>query len=342
MMRRETLGRGGGAGTVRVIYIDVLFTVNLIIDYFLLRASAAVLHRQENRLRLLGGAAIGALYAVLVFFPGMTFLYTAALKFASSLVITAAAFRWKGLKSYFLLTAVFYALSFLLGGAVLAVYMFASPPGLDVRNGSVYLDISPVLLIVSAAAFYIVITLASRLTGRAGRTQELYAVKIAVGGRSAKLHALLDTGNMLSDAVSGMPVIVAEYPAVKGLIPTEVRRVFAHGAALDVSAVSGSEWAGRFRMIPYGSLGDKGGLLPAFRADSVSVAPPSGGRENNLPGAVVAVCARKLSQTGGYDALIGPAVTDAAGLGPGAHYIWSRKQNPLKTKSGDDLVETRR
>ena len=330
MKRLKTAGRGGGAGTVRVVYIDVLFTVNLIIDYFLLRASAAALHRQENRLRMLGGAAIGALYASLVFFPGMNFLDTAVLKFAVSLVIVAAAFRWKGPKIFFLLTAVFYALSFLFGGAMFALYMFVAPPGLDVRNGAVYLDISPLVLIVSAAAFYIVITLASRLGGRSGAAKELYTLRIEAGGRSARLKALLDTGDSLSDAVSGMPVIVAEYAGVAALMPPGVRRAFEGGAA-DVSAISRSEWTDRFRMIPYGSLGGSGGLLPAFRADGVRVIPPGGGEGKELNGAVVAVCRERLSTSGSYGALIGAQTLDAAGLSPGAHYI-RRNKYKIKTK----------
>ena len=44
-----------------VVYADILVILNLIVDYFLLSATAAVLRVMLSIARQLGGAAVGAL-----------------------------------------------------------------------------------------------------------------------------------------------------------------------------------------------------------------------------------------------------------------------------------------
>jgi stage II sporulation protein GA (sporulation sigma-E factor processing peptidase) len=141
---------------------------------------------------------------------------------------SARRFAGRGCAPYLSQAAVFYALSLLFGGAVMAVYIFASPPGMLVRGGAVYFDIRPLTLIAGSCGFYIFFTLLSRLTG-APAARCLREIKITVGDKSVSLTALSDTGDTLGDPVSGLPVIVAEYGAVSALIPKEFTRAFGSG-----------------------------------------------------------------------------------------------------------------
>ena len=52
-----------------VIYIDVLFAVNFIINYVLLKTSCIFINLKHSRLRMMLGALIGSIYAILIFFP---------------------------------------------------------------------------------------------------------------------------------------------------------------------------------------------------------------------------------------------------------------------------------
>ena len=82
------------------VYIDVLFAVNLLINYILLHAAGMLGKLKRNRLRMALGAFIGACYAVLIFFPDFSVLYTTICKLLISMVILAAAFPFYSLKSY--------------------------------------------------------------------------------------------------------------------------------------------------------------------------------------------------------------------------------------------------
>lgn len=282
----------------QVVYVDVLFAVNLIIDYFLLLAVAGALRRNESRLRLLAGALLGAVYSLFIFFPQVGGLYSAGGKILLSVGMVLTAYRWTGMRSMLRLIVVFYLAGALLGGALFALWYFLSPPGLLVRNGVVYFDISPVVLILSAAGFYIAFTLAARLFHHGGG--RLYELEVRCGGAAVRLKALLDTGNRLTDVMTGAPVVVAEYAAVARLLPAEER------AAVRAGAIGGAQspWAGRMRLIPYGTISGKTELLPAFRPDRVAILTPKGREET--ADVLVAVCPRRLCPDGSYQALLSP------------------------------------
>ena len=50
------------------VYADVLFAVNMIVDYFLLRACAAFLHKKPKTMRLILSAAVGGISSIYIFF----------------------------------------------------------------------------------------------------------------------------------------------------------------------------------------------------------------------------------------------------------------------------------
>lgn len=299
---------------VRVVYIDVLFAVNLILDYFILLTVSRMLHRPDKRLRLLAGAGVGALYALFIFLPEMGLLYTAGLKALLSVGIVVAAYRFSTVKSFLQLLGLFYLVSFAFGGLIFALYMFCTPPGMLMRNGVVYFDISPVTLILGAGACYVALTLFSRLVRR--HESRFYSLALSVDGKTVSLSAMLDTGNSLRDPLSGTPVMVAEYGAVQPLLPRALRPVFREGRTGDLPRLEGSGWENRLRMVPYGGLNGKGGLLPAFRPDELAVRLKN--RTAKTKDVFIAVCGGRLCSDGRYRALLTPML--------------------MNTLSGDDFV----
>ena len=56
------------------VYIDILFFVNFMINTVILMASAALMKIKYSPARILLGAALGAVYACVIFFPKLGFL----------------------------------------------------------------------------------------------------------------------------------------------------------------------------------------------------------------------------------------------------------------------------
>lgn len=283
-----------------VIYIDTLFLLNLIMNYLLLLVTAKIAGETFSRIRLLLAAIVGAAYAVAVFLPGLGFLTAVASKLVVAAAMVLVAFRRS--KAVIRLTLVFFGISFAFAGCVLALYFFTGQGSL--HNGVPYVPVNMKVLLLSAAACYLLLSLTFRRTARHGAgKRDLTEVEIRRGSRTVRLTALLDTGNTLADPVSNQPVVVAEAEAVRALIPTELLSVLGEESlkrpveAMENLALLGA--ARQFRLIPYRAVGVDCGMLLALRADELKLNGEARG------GALVALSPTRLSDGGAYRALAG-------------------------------------
>jgi stage II sporulation protein GA (sporulation sigma-E factor processing peptidase) len=158
------------------------------------------------------------------------------------------------------------------------------------------------VMLLSAAGCYLLLTLAGRRMGRHTRgSGELISVRLELEGRRAELTALVDTGNTLTDPMGNRPVLVAEAEAVRPLFPPELTLT---GEDLRQPAEGlerlSSQWEpGRFRLLPYRTVGGGSGLLLALRVDRAEV----GGQRKE--GLLVALSPGPVSDGGGFRGLIG-------------------------------------
>ena len=287
----------------QVVYIDVLFVVNLIVNYFILLGTKKAVAADASRRRLICGAALGAIYSMIVFFPELPPFLVFLSKLIFSVSIIFVTFGMAGSRRFLKLLAYFYAISFAFAGIMMALWYIASPPGMAISNGVLYVNISPLLLILSSAAAYVLFGLIQRFFGTNRRNLHC-RVNITVDNRTASMDALIDTGHALKESFSGAPVIVCEYLSVQALIPPLLQHFFSGQGALDHTEAlcADQDWAKRYRMIPCNTVGGVS-ILPAFRADRVSVMMD--GREEEIGGAYIAVSGATLSG-GEYHALLSP------------------------------------
>ena len=274
-----------------VVYIDLLFLLNLIANYRLLlavgRMSGAVLMRWRIGL----GAAAGALYAVLVFLPGLEWLAFWLCKMACGVLMALIAY---GGERYLLrVTVFFFGASAALAGAVLGLEMLGSV-SLTLEHGVFYSKLDIRLLLLLFVACYFVLSLFFRRTGRySGR--ELVRLEVTLDRGTVSLTALVDTGHSLTDTATNRPVVVAEAQALSGLLPAWA------DAAQPIRSVerchaSGSRQA---RLIPYRAVGVECGMLLALRTQGVRVG------EKSLGPLLMALSPTPVDDGGTYHALIG-------------------------------------
>lgn len=280
-----------------VVYIDALFLLNLIVNYLLLLAAAKLAGEPLRRLRLAAGAALGGLYAAAIFFPGLGFLTHPLCKLGAAVLMLLTGFG--GSRRLLRVTLVFFGLSCAFGGGIFAIGLLGGR-GLTLRNGVLYSVMDLRILLLSAAVCYAVLTLVFRRTARHGRREVLPAVLILEGRRVA-VNALVDTGNTLTDPVTGRPVMVAEGSRLSPLLPGE--RVLDENALRDpvgtLERLSRGGRGRRFRLLPYQAVGVECGMLLALRLDDARVGAEDYG------GILVALSPNPVSDGGGYSALIG-------------------------------------
>ncbi|HHY95223.1 MAG TPA: sigma-E processing peptidase SpoIIGA, partial [Firmicutes bacterium] len=113
-----------------LVYADLFFLSNGLMDYLLLWATARFTGARAETGRLLLAAVLGAGYATAFLFPGVRPLYSVAAKAAFSLLMVAVAFPVHTVRALLNRWACFVVLSLAAGGGALAL-AYLRLPGAD-------------------------------------------------------------------------------------------------------------------------------------------------------------------------------------------------------------------
>lgn len=293
-----------------VIYIDVLFTVNLIVNYLLISISCFFSGLKPNKFRILLGGLIGACYAVLVFFPDFSLIHTTINKFLVSMLIVAASSPFYSIRSYIKAVLIFYAVSFAFGGCVLGVFYFSNVGaelGAVYSNGILYFNLPWTILAVSGFIFYISAKFVSLISKKGLQRGHLKKKLILYfRDKTAEVTALLDTGNSLVDPVTLSPVIVVEYKLLKSLFNEDLLRDLDRIGTEKIEWIIGalSQKGLPARLIPFSSLGKENGMLLGFVPDKAEIYDDFGVRI--LGDCVVAIYEKQLAKDKSFGALLNP------------------------------------
>lgn len=244
--------------SMKYIYIDSLFLLSLFTDYLLCLVTGRFCGLYLKRLRYFLAALFGAVYSVLVFLPGLSFLALPSMELVSAGIMGLIAFG--GEKRLFRCLGVFLAVSATFGGAVWALTLHAGEgPRIDLR-----------LLFALFALCYVALSLVARakLTKAEGKTVH---VSVKLQEREARFRALVDTGNCLTDPVTGAAVMIVSPRALLPLFPGggEILEI-KNAVELVEKAAAAPEFPVKLRLLPYKNLGGEG-LLTVFRPDEVRV-----------------------------------------------------------------------
>lgn len=248
-----------------MVYLDSVFVLNALTDYFLLLATAQLAGVPLRRRRFVLAAMLGGLYAAAVFLPGGGFLSAPPGKLLSGCVMALAAYGWDKTLPRLMLLLLLVSCGF--AGCVLAIGLTAGE--FPVRQGIFYTDVDLQVLLLAAGGAYIVFSVVFRAAGRQAVQGTLTTAEAALEGRCVRLKVLCDTGNALRDPVTGRPVLVVWGGAVRELWPPELRPFLTERALLRPAETMAllPFWRARFRLVPYRAVGVQSGLLLAVRTD---------------------------------------------------------------------------
>ena len=302
-----------------VIYIDSVFLLNALMDYLLLLCAARLAGLTLRRGRYALAALAGGAYAAAVFLPGLAFLAQTPVKAAAGVLLGLIAYG--GEEKLLRLLLLFFAVSCAMAGCVLGLGLLAGG-GVPAVNGVFYTNVDAKALAVAGTAAYAVLSVVFRAAAGHGIRGELLAVRVSIGGRTAELTALRDTGSGLR-APDGRPVLVTAPGVLDRVLPPEAARLL-RGRALEtpeelLEPLRAAAPALRPRLTPYRAVGTPAGLLLTIRADWAEI------NGTRYPGLTAALAPSALG--GGYAALWG----GPAGKG-------GRHGNHDKTVAADPLA----
>lgn len=205
---------------MRIIYADILLAINLAVDYLLLFAAARIAGIRFERLRGLYGAAIGAVYSLIILFDFSKGIFVLT-KLIISAVMLLVVFGKRKAGDFFRLLMIFYICGFIFSGFMMLINSFVKSDSLFIKGGVVYFEFSAMEIVVSGTAAFIVTEILRRLF-RHREPEGICVVKIMYGGKSIVLKGFTDTGNSLTEPFSGSPVAVAFADSLEKILPKDM------------------------------------------------------------------------------------------------------------------------
>lgn len=253
-----------------VCYLDVVMLLNFLVDFLLLMGTNRLAGYPPGYIRSAAAATFGGGYAGVCMISQMRFLGNALWRLVSLVLMAVIAFGCN--RSTLRRCVLFVFLSMALGGIV---------SGLESKS-------FPVLIF---AAGCVALMCWTGFLGKSGKGAYV-PVELTYGGKTYKLTALCDTGNMLSDPVTGQQVLVAGADIgfdIFGFTPNQLADPI---ITMERSPICG------LRLIPYRAVGQTAGMLLAVRLDKVMI---NGQRAGDL----VAFAPNNFGKTEAYQALTG-------------------------------------
>jgi len=271
-----------------VVYVDMAFALNLAIDLAWLWCAGVLAGAPLRPWRLALAAALGAAAATAAFWPAGRWFTRWPVRLAGTALLSALAYGGGGWALLLRRTLWLWLAGATMAGSVLALQA-GTPWHPQPAPGAALLVLGVAAAVGGGCLLW------RGTTERKARNGLRAEVEVATAQGRAWLPALVDSGNLLVDPLSGVPVLVAEADALAACLPPALWRAAVAGKAEEAAL------AGAVRLLPYHVVGG-GGLLPAVRA-RVRWRLPAG-ETGRRPSALVALAPGALHPGGEVRALL--------------------------------------
>lgn len=293
------------------VYIDVILLENLSINCIILIATAIINKKEISIIRILLSSLIGSGYALLVYLSISEIFSNVLLKIVLSICMVYIAFNAKSLKIFLKQLLIFYLTSFTFGGVAFALLYFIKPQDILVKNG-VLIGTYPIkIALIGVILGFVIITIAFKIFKKKLTKKDMFCnVIIEFEDKKKQIRAMIDTGNLLKEPLSGYQVVVIEKESLLDIIP-EIILNNAQKIIMGKIDVNLGKYASNFRVIPFTSLGKENGLLLGIKVDSIQIEYDD--QNYFVKGAVIGIYDKLLSKNNTYNALVGIGVFEEGG-----------------------------
>ena len=289
------------------IYIDIVLIENLIMNYIILFTTAVVLKIKVNHIRLILASLLGAGYSIIAYMGIIKVYSSIILKIILSVLIIYIAFNPQNIKKMCKDLLLFYLVSFVFGGAAFALIYIIKPQNILMKNG-LFLGTYTLKTVMLGAvvAFCIIIGTFAIIKNKISKKDMFCEIEILINQKKIKTKAMIDTGNMLKEPITNVPVIVVEHILLYSCMPKEILNNLKEvmgGDFKNIPCDIQEKYISKLKLIPFSSLGKQNGMLIGIRPEYVKVITDE--QEKINKNVIIGIYEKSLTKKGEYQALIG-------------------------------------
>lgn len=287
------------------VYVDIILLENIGMNYILLMATAILLRKETKILRTLIASMLGAAYAIVSYANILPIYSHLVTKVFLSVAMVYVALKPQNGKTLLKTIVLFYFVSFVFGGCAFALLYIVRPEQILMKNG-VYIGTYPIKIAILAGVVGIpLLQIVARLLKNKLSNHRIYEITIHLNQKAKTVKALLDTGNLLKEPITGVPVMVVEKRALEEFIPTSILDHIDEIIGGDVDNIEDEnmEYISKLKIIPFTSLGKSNGMLLGMKAEKITVHIED--TEEEIPNIIIGIYDQIFSKNNQYAALIG-------------------------------------
>ena len=288
------------------IYVDVVLLENLCMNYIILFGTGYIIRLKIKHLRILLSSLIGAIYAILAYAGIFPMYANIFVKMVLSICMVYIAFYPKNIKGMVKELIVFYLVSFALGGCAFALLYIVRPQDIFMKDG-VYIGTYPIkIALLGGIVGFVVTYIAFKVVKtRMTKNELIYDMVIKIKDKELTTKVMLDTGNMLKDPISNMPVVLVEKSILYPILPKELLENSKNilGGDFKENEDINNEYRTRLRIIPFTSVGKQNGMMLGIKVDEIKIITDVDEVIND--NAIICVYEKEFSKRKKYFGLIG-------------------------------------
>ena len=289
------------------VYLDVIFLENLVINYIILYATGIISKSKTKQSRILLGSTIGAIYSIIYYLINLQIYSSFIVKIVLSIVIIYVTFNSKNLKQLSKQVLLFYLVSFVFGGASIAIIYMANSQDITIQNGVLVGKYTIKTILIGIIIAYLTVIVAFKvIRSKLSKNDLICDIEISLNKHKINTKAMIDTGNMLREPITNIPVIVMEHTLFYDVIPKQILNNIENILGGDLSKIPEelqSEYISKFKVIPFSSLGKQNGMLLGLKGEDLKINFKD--EVKNINKVIIGIYNKSLTKRGEYRCLLG-------------------------------------
>ena len=285
------------------LYIDLIVLENIIMNYIIILTTAMICRVNIKHIRILLASLLGALYAILVYFLDFKLYNNQITKKLVAICMVYISFNSTSFRVMVKQLLIFYLTSFCFGGASYYL-LYNITPSLILNVDGILIGTYPIkVAILGAILEFFILNISFRIIkSRLTKKDMIYDVKIFYKEKSANIKVILDTGNLLTDPITNIPVLIVESEKLKNIIPEKILNniediIYSSFGEIDEDIKK------RCNIIPFSSIGKKNGIIIGFRPDYIKIYTNED--EEIREKVIIGIYNNKIAKNGIYSGLMG-------------------------------------
>ena len=289
------------------IYLDVIFLENLILNFIILLAVGIETKTKIKFIKITLSSIVGSTYAVIAYMLNNSFFNGIFMKILLSVVMIYIAYETNNVKKLLKMILYFYLTSFAFGGGALALIYIVNTGKISIQNGIIQGNYTILTIMMGVIIAFILLIMAFRLIkGKISKKDFICNIEIKIEEKNISTKAMIDTGNLLKEPITNIPVVVVESNLLKNIIPNEILENIDSILGGDLSKIPENiknQYFLKMRVIPFTSLGKENGMLLGIKAQEIKIEEMNETRK--IEKVIIGLYNKKINKRGEYHALIG-------------------------------------